>query len=363
MSFPLSYCPHGEQVLNRLRALYEKRSPEIVLAKMNVPGPALQDFHRTHPPGFCEYPDLRERVAFWDASTREHIAVDDDSIPSAYLTELDQGLYGGLFGGEVRFLCDPSTGWISSMVVPLLNDWSEFDALSFRTDHEWYRRYVNELNVFVTAARGKYGISHFILINHLNFIFELVGATRTYMALEDDPERVRRAIDLAHAVNLNLHQTFFDKASLLEGGTCGYTIEWLPGRIISESVDPFHMTSVDHFERWAREPVERIFSQFDGGVTHIHGNGRHLLPAVSSLKGLKAIMLGDDKGWPRAFDILADVRRQVGDMPLVCEVEFPQFNRALREHTLVGGVLYQVHDVPDVAAANRCMDVVRRYGV
>jgi hypothetical protein len=48
----------------------------------------------------------------------------------------------------------------------------------------------------------------------------------------------------------------------------------MPGRIVSESLGPFHMTSVAYFEKWGREPAERILGTFDGGVIHIHGNGR-----------------------------------------------------------------------------------------
>lgn len=84
------------------------------------------------------------------------------------------------------------------------------------------------------------------------------------------------------------------------------------GRVISESVDPFHMTSVEYFERWRREQLEQIFAEFDGGVTHLHGNGRHLLEAVSSVRGLKAIALGDDRGFPPAFDVLAGLKRRAG---------------------------------------------------
>ena len=138
-------------------------------------------------------------------------------------------------------------------------------------------------------------------------------------------------------------------------------VQWIPGRIVSESVDPFHMTSVDCFEEWGRTPIDRIFAEFDGGIIHIHGNGRHLLPAVASLNGLKAIMLGDDRGYPRSFDILSEVRRHVGNIPLACLVGFRDFDRALKEHTLIGGVLYDVTDVPDSDTANRCMDAVRKY--
>jgi hypothetical protein len=361
MSFALSYCPNGEQILDRLRQFYEKRSQQIVLARMNTPSRALADFAARHPAGFCQYPDINERIEFWDAYAREHINIHDDSIPTAYLSEMDQGLYGGLFDGDVRFLSDPATGWISSMVPPILKDWNQFDKLAFTTDHDWYRRYVKQLKTFVEKAQGKFGVSHFILINNLNFVFELVGATQTYIDVEENPEMIKKATDVAYKVNLHVQKTFFEMAPLLCGGTCSNFAQWLPGKIISESIDPFHMTSVDYFEKWGRKPVEKIFSQFDGGVIHIHGNGRHLLKAASTIKGLKAIYLGDDKGFPLAFEVLADIKAQVGDTPVVCSVSFPDFDRAIKEHRLTGGVLYNVTDVPDTDTANHSMDLVRNY--
>jgi hypothetical protein len=361
MSFPLSYCPNGEQILNRLRHLYEQRSQQIVLAKMNAPSRALADFAAKHPAGFCQYPDIQQRVEFWDAYTRERTNIYDDSIPTAYLSEMDQGLYGGLLGGEVRFLSDPGTGWISSMVAPILSDWSQFDNLSFSTEHKWFRRYLKQLKAFVEKSRGKFGISHFVLINGLNFVFELVGATQTYMDIEERPEMIHKAIDLAHNINLHVQRTFFEMVPLISGGTCSNFAQWLPGKIVSESIDPFHMTSVDYFEKWGREPVEKIFAHFDGGVTHIHANGRHLLKAASTLKGLKAIYLGDDTGFPPAFEVLPDLKAQVNDTPVACSVSFPDFHQALKEHRLTGGTFYNVTDVPDADTANKCMDLLRNY--
>ncbi|MDP6439486.1 MAG: hypothetical protein QGH74_07625 [Candidatus Brocadiia bacterium] len=361
MGAVLSYCPDLDEVLDRLRRLYVERSQEIVLALMKLPSRTLEEFAGTHEGGFCEYPDPRERIRFWDAYLGERSVIRDDSVPSAYLTEMDQGLYGGLVGGDARFLCDASIGWISSMVAPILEDWSEFDRLAFDPECEWWRRYLRQLDVFAEGSRGKFGISHFILINGLNFVFELFGATRAYMDLIERPEMVGRAVEFALELNLRVQNAFFSKAPLIEGGTCSNMVHWMPGRIISESVDPFHMTSVDYFERWGRDVLEGTFSHFDGGVLHIHGNGRHLLEAVSSVKGLKAINLGDDRGYPAAFEVLGELRQRTADVPLVVSVGFKDFRRALQEHRLVGGVLYQVSRAPDLEAANRCMDLVREY--
>lgn len=357
----LAYCPHLPLVLERLRAFYGERRTDLVLATMQIPLQALAAFRATHPAGYCGYPDPAERAAFWDAYYAERAQVPDDSVPSAYLTEMDQGLYGGLLGGQVQFMCDPETGWISSMVEPILHDLAEVTELRFDPEHEWFRRYLRQLDVFVEHAQGKFGVSHFILINGLNFVFELVGATRTYLALVERPDLVERALELAFRVNLAVQEAFFAHTPQVEGGTCSNMLQWVPGRIISESVDPFHMTSVDYFEQWGRPVLERIFARFDGGGVHIHGNGRHLLSAVSSVRGLKGIWLGDDRGFPPAFEVLPEIRRQVGDLPLVTMVPCARFREALEGHRLIGGVLYNVTDVPDVEAAQQLMEQVREY--
>jgi len=260
-------------------------------------------------------------------------------------------------------MAHPESGWISSMVAPLLRDWSEFDRLRLDRGHPWFERYRRQLQLLVAGAAGKFALSHFILINGLNFIFELVGATNTYLSLSERPELVRRAIDLAYQINVAVHEAFFEAVPRLAGGTASNMVQWLPGRVISESVDPFHMTSVAYFETWGREPVERIFARFDGGVLHLHGNGRHLLEAVSTLKGLKAIFLGDDRGFPQALEVLGTLRARAGDVPLVVQADFDRFADRLRRRQLPGGVFYKVAGAPDAGTVNRLMEAVRAYRV
>jgi hypothetical protein len=359
----LEYKPHYAEVLERLRAFYGRRYGDRILATMQIPSPAIEDFKASHPTSQCEYPDPEARARFWDRYLRERISVEDDSMPCAYLSEFDQGLYGGMLGGEVRFMAHPDNGWISSMVPPLLSDWSGFERLRFNEANPWWQRYLAQLDIFAARSRGKWGVSHFILIDALNFVFELVGATATYLSVEEEPELVRRAIDLAFDLNVRAQQAFFDAVGLFEGGTFSNLAQWTPGRIVSESLDPFHMTSVAYFEEWGREPAERILGTFDGGVIHIHGNGRHLLSAASSIKGLKAILLLNDTGFPAAFDVVAELKTRMGDMPTTVHAEYEPFVERLKRHALPGGVLYKVSGVPDIDAANRLMEKVRAYRV
>jgi len=357
----LRYKPTAAEVISRLRSLHDRQACDRIFATFKVPSVALDEFAQRYSEGRCECPELDERVEFWDAYLSGRARLEDDSIPSAYLSELDQGLYGGVLGGEVEFMAHPDNGWISSMVAPLLDDWSEFDALSFDESSPWFQRYLHQLESFVQGAGDKFGVSHFILIDSLNLVFELVGATNTYMSMIETPELVRRAIDFAFDLNVKIQETFFEKVGLLAEGTASNMVQWIPGRIVSESVDPFHMTSVDYFETWGREPVERILGRFDGGVLHIHGNGRHLMEAVSTVRGLKAIYLGDDRGFPQAFDVLGEIQARTGDVPLVTSVDVDDFVQQLDAHGLPGGVLYHVTGADSIDTANRLMERVREY--
>ena len=363
MSFELNYCPNVEYVLGRLRQLYDREAQDQIFAFMDVPTLTMERFAKEHKPGYCDYPDPFERIAFWDSYLHERMKVYDDSVPSAYLTEMDQGLYGGLIGGEVRFLCDPDSGWISSMVPPILKNLSEFEQLKFDPDNKWFHHYTRQLDIFVKESTQKFCISHFILIDSLNFVFELFGGTDTSLFLVEQPELIHRAIDLAFDLNVKVQDTFFDIVPRINGGTCSKRAQWIPGRIVDESVDPFHMTSVDYFENWGREPVERIFEKYDGGVVHLHGNGHHLLNSVSTIKGLKVIHLHDEKDDLPIINILKDVKDIIKDIPLIVEVNFNDFREALENHRLSGGVLYQVKDVTDIDTANYYMDKVRAYRI
>jgi hypothetical protein len=319
----------------------------------------LARFASCHAAGYTSRPDLRERAAFWDELLRERMAVHDDTIPCAYLSELDQGLYGGLAGGRNDYMAHPGNGWISSMVPPILRELTDLESLRIDTGGDAHRYFLDALETIGGQAAGRFGISHFILIDGLNFLFELVGATRAYLAVEDAPDLVRRAIDLGFRINVEVQRTFFERVALVEGGTCSNMGGWIPGRVVSESVDPFHMTSTAYFEKRGREPVERILAEFDGGVIHIHGNGRHLLPALASIRGLRAVGLFNDRGYPPAIVEAPRLQRALGETPLIVSTEFGDFVQAFDAGRLTGGTMYLIEDVPDAATANRWMDRIR----
>ena len=249
-----------EATLQRLSAFYARQAQDQILASFKVPSRMLRQFAARYQAGFTDYPDPASRIQFWDEMLRENALLEDDSMPSAYHSEFDQGLYGGLLGGDVKFMAHPENGWISSMVAPILKAWPEFDSLRLNERHFWFDRYIKQLEIFDQGSRGRFGVSHFILIDGLNLVFEFFGATDTYLSMIDYPDKLAQAIEFALDLNTRIQTVFFDKTPLFHNGTFSNIGQWLPGRIVSESVDPFHMTSVADFDKWGRAPIEIMFS-------------------------------------------------------------------------------------------------------
>ncbi len=350
-------------VIERLRTLYERKAGDRIFADYQIPTITMEQFRADHVEGYTSYPDPNERARFWDSLLKEKMLCEDDHIPTAYLSEFDQGLYGALIGGEMQFLKDPGTGWISSMVKPMFEELTQFDLRPFEDNHPWFRKYLHQMEIFSKISENRFGISHFILIDSLNFAFELVGATKTYLSLFEVPDTVQKIIDFAFDLNVRVQEAFFDNTPSYLGGTFSNMVQWVPGRVISESVDPFHMTSVEDYEQWGEVNVQRMFNHFDGGVLHIHSNGRHLLNAVSRLEGLKAILMLDEKDNPLAFDVLPEIKKQTGNVPLVVAVNEDAFEHHLNRNTLPGGVFYWVKSTKSVDEVNRIMERVRKYRI
>jgi len=363
----IKYKENAKAVLERLQNLIDRKAQDQIFAAFILPSQTMKDFQKEYTGDFItEYPDPKKRMKFWDKFLGERTLLEDDSIPGAYPSEFDQGLYGGLLGGNVRFLSLTQdgyvgSGWISSMVPPILKDWSEFERLQFSEKHTWFTRYENQLSIMADRARGKFGISHIIVIDSLNFVYELIGATETYISMYEKPDMVNRAIEFAYVLNKKIHDTFFNIVGTLEGGTCSWVVPWIPGKIICESLDPFHMTSVKDFEKWGREPAERLISNYDGTVLHLHANGWYLLETACTIRGLKALLLVNEKDYTPAIEMIGELRERAGDIPLSIMVDYKTFDEKMKKHTLPGNVFYYVSGTPDIDTANRCMERVRKY--
>ncbi|MGI5899166.1 MAG: hypothetical protein ACOX8S_04490 [Christensenellales bacterium] len=358
----MQYKSNFPQVKRRLASLYSKEGTDRIFARFDIGQQVITDYAAEYAEKCKEkgYPDIAARAAFWDRYLRQYADLIDDGVPAAYMSELDQGLYAAVTGSKIAFSFDEKTGWISSMSYPLDKQPEEIHPV-FDNEGVWYRRYMDQMRVFREASRGKFGVSHFILIDGLNFLFELRGATNTYYDVLENPDFAKRIANFAFSLNVKIQNDYFREIGLYEGGTVSNMAGWVPGRIVSESVDPFHLASPAFFEQWGRENVQMMFDRFDGGVLHLHSNGHHLLESVRSLRGLKAIMLLEESTAPPPWQKVGELNEKAQGVPLVVSIPFDSFIQGMDKRSLPGGVLYHVIGAKSAKQANEAMRQALEY--
>jgi hypothetical protein len=359
------YKKNLEEVTSRLRRLYSGKAQDEIFVKVIIPSRSLAGYARRYPEGEVPYPDMHERAAFWDAYQKEGEALEDDSFPQAYMSEFDEALYAALLGADAHFLNNPEWGWVSSMSFPFVDKAADLLSLRMDTASRWAGIYKKQLAFYADYAKDKFGISHFILISGLNLILELRGATNMYYDCMDDEETVSQFMSTARDINWWVQDTFFDIIGLYNGGTVSNMGQWIPGRIVSESLDPYHMAGDEFFYRWGKDRFEEMFAHYDGGCFHIHsGNGQHLVPLASKVKGVKILSFVDEN-WNsfKAFHRLAEIDKERGDVPINITIPYADFKTMLENHALPGNALYTVGNVDSVETANRLMEQARNYRV
>jgi hypothetical protein len=352
-----------DEVKARLFRLFEGKGRDEIFATTIIPSKALKEYAAVFPQAEMEYPDLHARAQFWDAYQKEGENLEDDSFPQAYMSEFDEGLYAGLLGAKIRFLNNPEWGWVSSMSVPFIEDVKDLKSLSFDTGCSWAEILKKQLLFYADYAKDKFGISHFILIDGLNLLLELRGATNMYYDCLDAEEEVRKFMALARDLNYWVQDTFFDAIGFHDGGTVSNMGQWIPGKIVSESLDPYHMAAPDFFYQWGLKGIEEMFSRYDGGIFHIHsGNGQHLVPLAAKVKGVKMISFIDEN-WNsfKAYQRLNEIDAERGDVPVGISIPYPVFKEKLEKHELPGNVLYTVTGVDSEKTANSLMKHVKSY--
>jgi len=359
----MQYKLDFKEVMERYRTLEKGEMKNRILARVH-------GFNENwiYPLIYC--PDMEKMFFAWDNNLRFFQALEDDSIPVARPT-YGSNMYGGFFGARVKFSSGYG-GWSEA----ILDEWSKLDRLKFDEENYWIQKIKKSCDYFAKGCKDKFGLALIETIDALNFAVTLRGATRAYLDLYLYPDELCKLMDFALDFNIRLIEmqreiinTHTDWVFTLDG-------HWFSDRPVWLSVDAYASCSSDTYQKFGLNWTQKLIDHFGGGWMHLHTRGLHLLPEVVKLKNLVGIQIADDPNQPGAFDSLDRIRRITGDLPLNISCGFEEFMTGLENHTLPGGVIYDVmdHTTPKhnedqnamrirlpISRVNKLMDKVREY--
>jgi len=216
----------------------------------------------------------------------------------------------------------------------------------------------------VSRSEGLFGINTFLRIDVLELAMELRGSTQALLDVYDHREELSRLMALGLEMNARILEREHEIIPAFRGGRFTWIGGWVPYCApVPLSVDPYVYCGASVYRDFGIEYQEALLNRFGSGFMHLHGYRLDLLEMICGMPGMlfvQGIEAGSGIG-ERAFEHLDEIREVAGDMPLLISCEYQEFLQALRSRRLPGGVLYSVHGVPNVCAANKAMEAVRQY--
>jgi hypothetical protein len=94
----------------------------------------------------------------------------------------------------------------------------------------------------------------------------------------------------------------------------------------------------------------------------MHSSHLHLLQEISKIENIIGIGILDDPKSVKCFDIIKDIHKITGGIPLQINCSKNQFLDALKMKELPGNVMYWIDSgINDITEANKIMDQVCEY--
>ena len=290
--------------------------------------------------------------------------VDDDWLPVVYSTlDFGESLVGGQFGSEMTCMYRPR-GPGFSKAATVVTDYADLPTVSFSLDNEWTRRFLSVQDYFEAHDNGRFAQHPSLTMDALNFVVEMRGSTRAYLDLYEHPEELRALMEIGLDYNIRFQEAQMERIPRHAEGCFVWLADWAPyPRAVSFSVDAYVICSVKHYVEFGFEYQSRLAEHFGCAVMHFHCNRPDLAAEVAKLPNLRMFQYGHDSRDPLPdVDRVPDMRRAVGDVPLMVWVESTEFQERLARQRLLPNVWYCVAgDELEPDEANRLAEKVRAY--
>jgi len=362
-----------EEILDRRRKFFRREMQDGILAGFSVRTEREEEWQafEQHWPQYGEgetrpFPCNEEIVERMMIGLRARGEVEDDFLPILYsILDCGEGIIGGIYGGNIRFL-NRKRGPSFSGTPPVLPDYADITRLPDPMENKWMKRLLDIQRAFSAHAEGRYAQHHSLTMDALNFVAEIRGATQAYIDIYEYPEELKALMEIGLDFNIRFQEAQLAITGGYADGCFVWLGEWVPfPRAIALSVDAYVICNVDHYLEFGFDYQKRLIEHFGYGLMHFHCNRTDLAAEVAKLPGLRLFQFGGDTRDPiPEVEHVPAMRKVVGDVPIMVECSTEYFITNLRKHTLPPNVWYNMWDQPiSVDEANRLMDEVRAYHV
>ncbi len=230
--------------------------------------------------------------------------IEDDLIRGIGPMSVALPFLPAMLGSRLRLLADNVLGVEQNL------SWDE--ALAVRLDSEgpWYLKYMELVGALVSAAEGRFPVSHGAEIGPTDIHAVLRGHTQSIIDSVEEPERTQRLLARAGGWLAELTEAVWNRLPRFEGGWFdGQYCLWAPGPIARLQEDASAVYSPALYRRLVK-PVDRVLSRrFECAFMHLHSTSMFLLDEFLAIEELNCFEINHDVSGPPLADMIPCFRQ------------------------------------------------------
>lgn len=370
----LSWKHNLNVILARHRRFFRKEMQDGIMASLPVKidaeaqWAAFENKWGTYPEsGVRPFPSSEEIFERAVIGLEERGSVEDDALPVVYsILDAGESMVGGMFGQNMSFLHRPRAP-VYSGAAAVLGDYKDLPSLRFSIGNSWCQRFLAVQDYFAEHAQGRFAQHPCLTMDALNFAAEIRGATQAYLDIYEYPEQLKALMEIGLDFNIRFQEAQSRRTGAYAGGSFNWLGGWVPfPTSVSLSVDAYVICSVRNYVEIGFDYQRRLIEHFGQGLLHFHCNRTDLAAEAAKLPNLVLFQFGGDtRDALPEIERVPDMRRAVGDIPMMVNCASKEFQSRLAARKLMPNVWYTVSADEDggfsVDAANRLMEKVRAY--
>ncbi len=194
----------------------------------------------------------------------------------------------------------------------------------------WLRVMDEVIEAEVAAAGSTYSAVQLHLRGVIDMLAAYLGEERLCILVHDAPQDLLELADTFAELYVEIAGKGLQMRPPWRGGYVSSWGVYAPGRVLDYQIDASNLVSPETYKTCFASFDERVMSEFEYSVIHLHSCALHTVPAVVDMNGVRAVEIsldGDCSSWDQERVLEACQRIQSGGKSLIICGE-------LKEHEL-----------------------------
>lgn len=207
----------------------------------------------------------------------------------------------------------------SMRTMAFVSSWQEWEQSAVHRDEAWFNLLVRLTDLLALRSGGRFAVVQPTMRGPSDLAEAVLGPELMSFSLYDHPESLRRFLQQATGVFVEVLHELLAHIPPVEGGYVSPFGIWAPGTVVRTQCDATAFLSAAHYAQWFLPCDVQICESVDYSIIHLHSCSLHTVDALLSVERPQAIQvtLETSPPGPTLEEMLPIFRRVLRSKPLL----------------------------------------------